>query len=98
MSQREDLVDRVIPIDYYTELANKEPIHSIGVKAILFCNSDADKEVVYHIVKEVFENFELFKQQHPAFANLTPEKLSTGLIVPLHPGAERYFKEAGLLR
>ncbi|MDH3869821.1 MAG: TAXI family TRAP transporter solute-binding subunit [Desulfuromonadales bacterium] len=98
ISQREDLVDMVIPIDYYTELANKEPIHSIGVKAILFCNSDADKEVVYHIVKEVFENFELFKQQHPAFANLTPEKLSTGLIVPLHPGAERYFKEAGLLR
>jgi TRAP-type uncharacterized transport system substrate-binding protein len=54
--------------------------------------------ICYHIVKEVFENFDLFKQQHPAFANLTPEKLSTRLIVPLHPGAERYFKEAGLLR
>jgi TRAP-type uncharacterized transport system substrate-binding protein len=40
----------------------------------------------------------LFKKQHPAFANLTSEKLTTELIVPLHPGAERYFKEAGLLR
>jgi TRAP-type uncharacterized transport system substrate-binding protein len=50
------------------------------------------------MVKEVFENLDLFKRQHPAFANLTPEKLSTDLIVPLHPGAERYFREAGVLR
>ncbi|MDX2480814.1 MAG: TAXI family TRAP transporter solute-binding subunit [Desulfuromusa sp.] len=96
-NRREYLVERTIPIDYYTELANKEPIHTIGVKAILFSRADTDDDVVYHMVKEVFENFDLFKQQHPAFANLTPEKLSTGLIVPLHPGAKRYFKEAGLL-
>ncbi len=96
-SRREYLVDRIIPINYYTELANNEPVRSIGVKAILFCNTDTDEEVVYNMVKEVFANFYLFKQQHPAFANLTPEKLSTGLIVPLHPGAERYFKEAGVL-
>lgn len=97
-SKREDLVERIIPIDYYTELANTEPIPTVGVKAILFSNVDTDEEVVYHMVKEVFENFDLFKKQHPAFAALTPEKLTTNLIVPLHPGAERYFKEAGLLR
>lgn len=95
---REDLIATDIPIDYYTRIANKEPIHTIGVKAILFSNADTDEEVVYHMVKEVFANFELFKKQHPAFAWLTPEQLTTGLIVPLHPGAERYFKEAGLLR
>jgi TRAP transporter TAXI family solute receptor len=91
------LVERIIRVDYYTEIANKEPVRTLGVKAILFCNADMDEDVVYHMVKEVFENFDLFKQQHPAFANLTPEKLSSGLIIPLHPGAERYFKEAGLL-
>ena len=98
INQREDMIERIIRIDYYKDIANKEPVRTIGVKAILFCNANTDDEVVYHIVKEVFENFDLFKQQHPAFANLTPEKLSTKLIVPLHPGAERYFKEAGLLR
>ncbi len=87
-----------IPIDYYPKIANKQPIPTIGVKAILFTHADTDEDVVYQMVKEVFENFELFKKQHPTFAYLTPEKLSTGLIVPLHPGAERYFKEAGLLR
>ena len=96
-SQRESLVTTNIPIDYYSNIANKEPIRTLSVKAILFTSVDADEKVVYHMVKEVYENFDLFKKQHPAFANLTPEKLTTGLIVPLHPGAERYFKEAGLL-
>ncbi len=98
ITKREELVDGVIPIDYYTEIANTEPIRTVGVKAILFSDADTDEDVVYHMVKEVFENFDLFKKQHPAFAGLTPEKLTTKLVVPLHPGAERYFKEAGLLR
>lgn len=97
-SIREDLVATDIPIDYYSELANTEPIDTISVKAILFCNADTDEKIVFNMVKEVLENLDLFKRQHPAFANLTPEKLSTDLIVPLHPGAERYFREAGVLR
>jgi TRAP transporter TAXI family solute receptor len=96
-SKREYLVDRIIRVDYYTDIANKVPVRTLGLKAILFCNADTDEDAVYHLVKEVFENFGLFKQQHPAFAKLTLKKLSSNLIVPLHPGAERYFKEAGLL-
>ncbi|MBW2473469.1 MAG: TAXI family TRAP transporter solute-binding subunit [Deltaproteobacteria bacterium] len=98
LEQKDTLVERVIRVDYYKDLANTEPVRTFGVKAILFCNVDTNEEVVYRIVKEVFENLDLFKRQHPAFAKLTPERLSTKLIVPLHPGAERYFKEAGLLR
>ncbi len=98
IGKREYLVERIIRVDYYTEIANKEPVRTLGIKAILFCNADTDEDVVYNLVKEVFENFDLFKMQHPAFANLTPEKLSSNLVVPLHPGAERYFKESGLLR
>jgi len=85
-----------IPVDYYPDIVNKEPISTIGVKAILFTHAKIDRQVVYNMVKEVFENFDLFKRQHPAFANLTAKKLTTGLILPLHPGAEQYFKEAGL--
>jgi TRAP transporter TAXI family solute receptor len=97
-SMREDLLATEIPIDYYTAIANREPVPTVGVKAILFCSTDTDEQTVYNMVKEVFENLDLFTRQHPAFANLTPEKLSTDLIVPLHPGAERYFRGAGLLR
>lgn len=98
LGSKEYLVERVIRVDYYTEIANEEPVRTLGLKAILFCHADTDEDVVYHMVKEVFENFELFKKQHPAFANLTMEKLSSNLTLPLHPGAERYFNEAGLLR
>ena len=96
-SQKEHLFDTTISVDYYTEITNKKPVRTIGVKAVLFCKADTDADVVYNVVKEVFENLDLFKRQYPAFANLTPKKISTGLIVPLHPGALRYFKEVGLL-
>jgi len=97
-SQQEFLVATDIPINYYSEIANKEPIRTLSVKAVLFASADTDEQVVYNMIKEVYENFDLFKLQHPAFASLTAEKLTSGLILPLHPGAERYFKEAGLLR
>ncbi|MEX0757942.1 MAG: TAXI family TRAP transporter solute-binding subunit [Tistlia sp.] len=44
----------------------------------------------------MFENFEDFKALHPAFANLEPEEMiKDGLSAPLHPGAEKYYKEQG---
>lgn len=97
-SMREDLLATDISIDYYTAIANRESVPTVGVKAILFCSADTDEQTVYNMVKEVFENLDLFTRQHPAFAKLTPENLVSDLIVPLHPGAERYFRGAGVLR
>jgi TRAP transporter TAXI family solute receptor len=86
-----------IPVEYYPAIGNKEPIATIGFKSILFTSKGADEQIVYNMVKEVFANLDLFKRQQLAFAKLTPEKLSSKLIVPVHPGAQRYFREAGLL-
>ena len=94
--QKEYFVSTDIPIDYYSEIANKEPVRTLSVKAILFTDANTDEEVVYHMVKEVYENFELFKKQHPAFANLTKKRMTKKLIVPLHPGAKRYYEEIWL--
>jgi TRAP transporter TAXI family solute receptor len=86
-----------VPVDYYPEIINKEPIPTLGVKAILFTEAAMDEQIVYNMVKEVFENLDLFKRQHPVFSKMTAGHLTARLIVPLHPGAERYFREAGLL-
>ena len=44
------------------------------------------------------ENFDSFKKLHPAFANLKKEEMiKDGLSAPLHPGAVKYYKEAGLM-
>jgi TRAP transporter TAXI family solute receptor len=55
-------------------------------------------DVVYNVVKAVFENFDTFRKLHPAFENLSKEEMvRDALTAPLHPGAEKYYKEAGLL-
>ncbi|MFT6470981.1 MAG: TRAP-type uncharacterized transport system substrate-binding protein, partial [Neptuniibacter pectenicola] len=59
-------------------------------------STKADPEVIYQVVKAVFDNFDLFKRLHPAFANLDPAKMiKNGLSAPLHEGAVRYYKERG---
>ncbi|WP_119166782.1 TAXI family TRAP transporter solute-binding subunit [Algihabitans albus] len=75
-----------------------EDTTTFGVGATFVTRADVADEVVYELVKAVFENFEDFKALHPAFANLEKEEMiSDGISAPLHPGAERYYKEAGLM-
>ncbi|MGJ8546297.1 MAG: TAXI family TRAP transporter solute-binding subunit [Sulfitobacter sp.] len=71
-------------------------VMTFGVKATFVTSADVDDEVVYQVVKAVFDNFDRFKRLHPAFENLTEEEMiSGGLSAPLHPGAEKYYKERG---
>ncbi|KMV29925.1 C4-dicarboxylate ABC transporter substrate-binding protein [Photobacterium swingsii] len=73
-------------------------VNSFGVAATLVSSTDVSDDVVYAVVKSVFENFDTFKRLHPAFANLKPEQMvKDGLSIPLHPGAVRYYKEKGYL-
>ena len=69
------------------------------VLATLVTSAKVPEETVYQLVKSTFENFEDFKALHPAFANLDPAKMiKDGLSAPLHPGAEKYYKEKGWLK
>ncbi len=77
---------------------NPDETQTFGVRATMVSSDQVDEETVYQVVKAVFDNFDRFKKLHPAFENLTKEEMTkAGLSAPLHPGAERYFKEAGLL-
>jgi len=71
-------------------------VQTFGVKATFVTSSDVDDEVVYQVVKAVFDNFDRFKKLHPAFAILKEEEMiSGGLSAPLHDGAVKYYKERG---
>jgi TRAP transporter TAXI family solute receptor len=73
-----------------------EDTETFGVGATFVSSTDVPDEVVYVIVKAVFENFDQFKKLHPAFANLKPEEMiKDGLSAPLHDGAAKYYKEKG---
>ena len=85
-----------IPVSEYPNATNSGNVDTFGVKATLCTSADVPDEVVYAITKEVFENLDAFKGLHPAFAILTAESMLTGLSAPIHDGAMKYFKEAGL--
>lgn len=84
----------IIPKGMYA--GNPTDIKTFGVKATLVTTSKVSDEIVYQLVKSVFDNFENFKTLHPVFANLDPKKMiSEGNTAPIHKGAERYYKEKG---
>jgi TRAP transporter TAXI family solute receptor len=75
-----------------------EDTMTFGVGATFVSSMAVPEEVVYEVVKAVFDNIDQFKGLHPAFANLDAKEMANdGLSAPLHPGAERYFREAGLI-
>ena len=76
--------------------ANPNPTNTYGVVAAFVSSSKVPNEVVYTMVKSVFENLDDFKKLHPAFAHLDPkEMIKNGLSAPLHDGAVKYYKEKG---
>jgi len=86
----------VIPGGMYR--GNDKDTHTFGVGATFVSSTKAPADTVYHVVKSVFENFDDFKKLHPAFENLKKEEMiKDGLSAPLHDGAKKYYKEAGLL-
>ncbi|RNC68267.1 MAG: TAXI family TRAP transporter solute-binding subunit [Desulfuromonadales bacterium] len=91
------LLPAEIPTAFYPGLERQGVVPTIGVRAVLFTRNDMPEETVYRLVRDVMTNFDLFKRQHPALQGLTPREASAAAtVIPLHPGAERYFREAGL--
>jgi uncharacterized protein len=75
---------------------NPDPTQTYGVMATFVSSSKVPSDMVYQVVKAVFENFDDFKKLHPAFAHLDPKNMiKDGLSAPLHDGAVKYYKEKG---
>ena len=88
----------IIPGSAYPNKVTAGDVESIGVKATLVSSNTVADNIVYAITKEVFENFEDFKTLHPAYQVLTKESMLKGLSAPIHAGALKYYKEAGLVQ
>lgn len=86
----------MIPVKLYPGATNAEDVPTFGVKATFVTSAKVPEEVVYAVTKEVFDNFDDFKKLHPAYAVLTKEGMLEGLSAEIHPGAMKYYKEAGL--
>lgn len=77
---------------------NPEPTETFGGKATLVARAELPEPIVRILMEAVFSHLDDLRQAHPALGRLDPEAMATqGLTAPLHPGAERYLRAAGLL-
>jgi TRAP transporter TAXI family solute receptor len=87
---------QTIPLGRYPRALNEASAQTVGVRATLVTSANVPDEVVYEVTKTAFENAEKFPQYYPAFAELRSGDILEGLAAPLHPGALKYFQEAGI--
>ncbi|MBN1104130.1 MAG: TAXI family TRAP transporter solute-binding subunit [Deltaproteobacteria bacterium] len=62
----------------------------------LIANAKVDADLVYQLTKAVFEHHDYMVKIHPFAKYTTPENAVTHSVIPLHPGAIRYYKERGI--
>ena len=78
---------------------NDQDTTTFGVGATFVTSDAVSEDVVYVVAKSVMEHLDDFRALHPAFANLDPARMvKDGISAPFHPGAERYYKEKGLIK
>ncbi|MDQ6433331.1 TAXI family TRAP transporter solute-binding subunit [Mesorhizobium sp. LHD-90] len=75
-----------------------EDVNTAAVGNFLITHSDVSDETAYQMTKLLFESLPQLVAAHAAAKAIDPKKALDGMPVPLHPGAERYYKEAGLLK
>ncbi len=69
---------------------------TVSVRASLVASNELSEDVVYEIVKAVFENKEALAAGHTKFEELSPEDAVNGMSVPFHAGAKKYYEEQGI--
>ena len=86
----------VIPAGTYPGQTGDIP--TFGVKCLLCVNADMDPDLVYTITRILNQSTEELAARHDALSSLAQKGyICDGLPIPLHPGAEAYYQEAGLL-
>ena len=88
--------DLVAPANTYK--GQTEAVDGITVKALLAVKADMSDELAYELTKQIYENHERVVAAHALGKTITPENAIQGMSIPLHPGAEKYFKEIGVIK
>ena len=65
--------------------------------AELVSSAEIADDLVYDVVRTVFENLDVLRSAHPALSGLDATAMLEGLSAPLHSGAARYYQEQGWL-
>ena len=89
---------------YYTSLAipagtykgQDQDVTTVTVKATMIISADATEEQAYAVTAAIFDNIDDITAEHAKGAELSLENATSGMAVPFHAGAAKYFKEKGI--
>lgn len=85
-----------IPANTYT--GQTEAVPTAAIKNFLVSHTGVPNDVVYMMTKSMFDNLDTLVAAHSAAKGIVRDEAIKSLPVPLHPGAERYYREVGLLK
>ena len=85
----------VIPANTYKGI--DYPVNTLKIMTTIFTNSKVSEQAIYDFVKSSLENVAVYQNSHEVVKEITPESASK-MSIPLHPGAEKYYKEKGLIK
>jgi uncharacterized protein len=88
-------IPTVIPAGTYEGQAGDVPTAAIG--NVLVSHDGVSEETAYQMTKLFYENLDKLAASHAAAKTIKLENAVTDLPIPLHPGAERYYREKGIL-
>ncbi len=72
-------------------------VATVAVVNFLVTHADVSDDLAYAMTKQMFENLPDMEAAHAAAKQIKLESALTGMPIPLHPGAERYYKEKGMM-
>jgi len=75
-----------------------QDVPAVAVLAILVTRAELEEDIVYKITKAMYENIKDIERAHAKGKEVKLEKATVGMPIPLHPGAEKYFKEKGIIK
>ena len=74
------------------------PVDTLAVMAVWATHDGLSDQMAYEVTKALFENTATLGQVHPKGKEITLQTALLSVSIPLHPGAERYYREKGLLK
>jgi len=89
-----------IPAGTYPKAANAhDDVLTAVAGSVILVNQNVSNDVTYRIAKAIHESLDQFRKIHGSLVPYQLKDAVTGLgLIPLHPGAEKYYKEKGVLK
>ncbi len=86
----------VIPAGTYR--GQSQDLPTLTVTCMLIATSDMSNDMVYNLTKSIFQNLDILGESHVKGKLVKMETALKGMPLPLHPGAEKYYREVGKIK